>query len=317
MVPRTPLKDMQVELMPGHKSAGELPGSTVIQVRRTTVPIDSDELTNALDADTRQFFALLINGVGRGVEGRGLDLRATFKALGPTTEQLRDLGDSLAARRHEMRRLVHNLAVLGKATADKDREIAQVIDGSNATLQALAAEEGPLRESISRLPGTLSAAHTTLGHATTLANELGPTLTALRPTVQRLPATIRAASPLVKQAEPVIRTQVRPFVKALQPIVADLAPTTRDLNAQTPDLTSAFRILNYVVNELGYNPPGTDEGGLYWLAWFAHNAASAVSQQDAHGAWIRGYPLFDCTSLTSDPTLSLLVQTLLFDVPNC
>jgi phospholipid/cholesterol/gamma-HCH transport system substrate-binding protein len=317
LVPRTPLKDMQVEVMPGTKAKGNLPKGAVIQVQRTTIPVDSDELTNALDADTRQFFAVLVDGTGRGLDGRGKDLRAVLKALGPTTEQLRTVGDSLAARRHELRRLVHNLAILGKATADKDRQLAQVIDASNATLSALANQEGPLRSSIAKLPGTLSAAHTSLGHATDLANELQPTLDALRPAIQRLPATLRASRPLVARAEPLIRTQIRPLVRELQPIARDLVPLTRDLSAQTPDLTSAFRVLNYIVNELGYNPPGSDEGGLYWLAWFAHNGASFIGQQDANGPAWRGLALLDCVSLTQEPLLSTVLQGLLTDVPGC
>ena len=43
------------------------------------------------------------------------------------------------------------------------------------------------------------------------------------------------------------------------------------------------RILNYLANELGYNPPGSEEGYLFWLSWFAHNADSLFSvSTEAH-----------------------------------
>ena len=43
----------------------------------------------ALDADTRAYLKLLITGAGKGLEGRGNDLREVFKRLGPMH---RDLG---------------------------------------------------------------------------------------------------------------------------------------------------------------------------------------------------------------------------------
>jgi hypothetical protein len=51
----------------------------------------------------------------------------------------------------------------------------------------------------------------------------------------------------------------------------------------TPHLSKAFSVLNYVVNELGYNPPGAEEGYLFWTAWFFHNADSILSIEDAQG----------------------------------
>ncbi|MEA2124862.1 MAG: phospholipid/cholesterol/gamma-HCH transport system substrate-binding protein, partial [Solirubrobacteraceae bacterium] len=72
----------------------------------------------------------------------------------------------------------------------------------------------------------------------------------------------------------------------------------KDLVAMTPDLTTAFEVLNYVVNETAFNPPGDNEGFLYWTAWFAHNAASMLSTEDAHGGQWRGLALIQCSSLT-------------------
>ena len=66
-------------------------------------------------------------------------------------------------------------------------------------------------------------------------------------------------------------------------------------------------MLNRVVNVLAYNPPGSEEGYLFWAAWFFHNAASILSIQDAHGATWRGLIMFGCSSagqvLASNPAL--------------
>jgi phospholipid/cholesterol/gamma-HCH transport system substrate-binding protein len=73
-------------------------------------------------------------------------------------------------------------------------------------------------------------------------------------------------------------------------------------------LSVAFAGLTYVANELGHNPPGNDEGYLYWLAWFAHNGASVTSTQDAHGAVLRGLGLVSCDTLRETPAIAPLIQ---------
>ena len=82
-------------------------------------------------------------------------------------------------------------------------------------------------------------------------------------------------------------------------MVADLRPTTTNLLADTPDLTRTFGVLRYVVNELAYNPPGSEEGYLFWLAWFGHNSNSLLSEGDAHGIFWRGQTMVSCSTLTA------------------
>lgn len=314
LVPNTPLKDMQVELYPGRPPARAIDEEDVIPVAQTQVPVDSDELTAALDADTRSFFQLLAIGADRGTRGRGRDLRAALRSLGPTAEQMRTIGAAMAARRGELRRLVHNLAVLGRAVESRDRQLAGLVVNAEQTLGALAREEDALRASLDRLPATLAAVRGSFESTTRLSRQLGPTLDALGPTVRRLPATLEATRPLLDEAEPILRDDVRPLVREAQPLARDLGPITEDLSHVAPDLITSVRVLTYVVNELAYNPPGDNEGFLFWSAWFAHNAASVVSTQDAHGAVIHGLGMVDCTTAaTLNPLLELLLGTL----PTC
>jgi phospholipid/cholesterol/gamma-HCH transport system substrate-binding protein len=317
MVPNTPTKDLVLELAPGGRPARVLREGGIIPIARTAPQIEADEFTNAFDTDTRQYFQALIGGLGRGTEGRARDFRALLRNLGPTAEELRPLGDALAARRRELRRLVHNLAVLSQAAGSKDRELATVVASGNATFQALASQEAALRASIRRLPGTLGATRTTLRHTVTFANQLGPTTQALLPTVRRLPRALRAMRPLLDVAEPLLRTKLRPFTREAQPLARDLGPATRDLTAVTPSLTNAFRVLVYVANELTYNPPGDNEGFQFWTAWFMHNAASFLSTEDAHGALWRGLLVTDCGALDRNKPAGVLLQTILGSVPGC
>jgi phospholipid/cholesterol/gamma-HCH transport system substrate-binding protein len=315
--PNTPLKDMMIELFPGQRRAGKLSEGSAVPVARSSVPVDADDLTSALDADTRAYFQALVVAAEGGLKDRGRDLRAAFRALGPTTEQARQLGDALAGRRRELARLVHNLSILSAATATKDRELAQVVEAGDTTLRAIANQDTALREAIAQLPGTLSEARSTLRNATGFADELRPTLQSLMPTARRLPGALRAAKPLLDEAEPLVRTQIRPLVREAAPVVRDLTPAIRDLRVLSPHFISVFKTFDYIANELGYNPPGPDEGYLFWLAWFAHNANSALSTEDAHGSAVRGLAIFSCSTLTSQPQLGALLTALSGQTPVC
>ena len=317
MVPNSPLKDLLMEIRPGGPPAPELKDGSTIRVARTSPPIDSDELTNALDADTRQFFQTLVSGVDTGLRGRGEDLRELFKTLGPASEDLASVSSALADRRKQLRRLVGNLAILSREVGKRDVELARVVDAGSATVTALASEERALRESVRKLPATLRTTRRALDSVKDFSRELGPAATRLRPVARKAGPALQAAAPLVREGTPILRDRIRPLVRELQPIARDLGPTTRDLNTVTPSLTTAFQVLNYVVNEAAFNPEGKDEGYLFWLAWFAHNASSFISTEDAHGAAWRGLGVFSCEQLAQSPNLAPILGGIAGALPVC
>ena len=67
------------------------------------------------------------------------------------------------------------------------------------------------------------------------------------------------------------------------PLAAQLPPLTRGLSQAVPPLIKSFKVLAYTTNEIAYDPGGKNPGFLYWLAWFAHNADSFISNSDANG----------------------------------
>jgi phospholipid/cholesterol/gamma-HCH transport system substrate-binding protein len=313
LVPNTPLKDMQVNIAPGDPSTPVLRHGGMIPLVQTGVPIDSDELLKALDSDTRTWFTSLIADLDQGTRGRTADIAALLRALGPTTAQVHQIAHLLAARRDELARVVHNLGAVTHAAAVKDHDLATLVNTSNATLGALASQDVALRASLSRLPGTLATARKTLGDATNFARVLSPTLEALMPTARRSPRTLRDTRELFRGAAGLPLDKVKPFIDAVVPLASDIGPATRDLEVSTPPLIDAFKVLNYLSNEVSFNPGGANQGYLYWLAWFSHNAASVVSTEDAHGAVVRGLGLFSCSSV-SQPGSPAQLLGLLFGV---
>ena len=90
---------------------------------------------------------------------------------------------------------------------------------------------------------------------------------------------------------------MRPFTREAEPAAKALRPAARDLAKITPQLEKSFDVINTLLNALGYNPPGTEEGYLFWALWLNHIGASVYSTQDAHGLVRRGIIFTDCIAL--------------------
>jgi phospholipid/cholesterol/gamma-HCH transport system substrate-binding protein len=261
------------------------------------VHVNTDEVIAMLDVDTRDYLRTLLDAGGQGLKDRGPDLRALLKLSEPTFRQTERVVSAVAERRQMMRTLVSNLRKLSEATAAKDTELAGLVDAAGTTFQALGEREAELTEATERLPGTLAAARGALADGRELVDAAGPALEALRPAARRLGPALVAAQPLLREAHPIVRDDLRPLVREAIPLFKQLRPTLRDLNRVTPRLVRVGRVLNYLGNELGYNPPGSEEGYLFWLSWFAHNAHSTVTVDDAHGPVVRGLAQFSCSNL--------------------
>jgi phospholipid/cholesterol/gamma-HCH transport system substrate-binding protein len=229
--------------------------------------------------------------------------------MGPTAADVGAISRALAARRQSLARLVHNLAVVTQAASEDHRLTAVVVAGEE-TLHALASQDVPLRASLAQLPSTLAVTRSTLTDLQPFAQQLGPTLSALAPAVGRLPATLRSLEPFAAQATTALRDEIRPLIGDAQPLVHALAPVVSKLYSATPYLSLSFQVLEYLVNELAYNPPGNDEGFLFWLSWFVHNFNSVVSSGDANGGIGRAAPLATCYGLQSIPALRPLFGAL-------
>jgi phospholipid/cholesterol/gamma-HCH transport system substrate-binding protein len=305
LIPNTPLKDMYVDINPGHPSAGLLPEGATIPAAANTSPTDADELLDQLDVDTRTWFTSLITDLAGGIRGRGRDLRRLLLTLGPTSAQMRTIAELIAHRRTEVAQLVHNLGVLTHATNQDDRQLAGLIVSGDTTLRALADQNVPLRQAITRLPSTLATARSTLGDLMSFSGQLGPTATALLPTVRDLPRTLRDSRTLILATSLLPLNRIRSFEAAVAPLTKTLPGLETRLGSIVPALDDTFRVLHYVTNEIAYSS-ASNPGFLYWLAWFAHNVNSFVDNTDANGVAWRTLTLTTCQGLGSFPFGPLL-----------
>jgi phospholipid/cholesterol/gamma-HCH transport system substrate-binding protein len=296
--PRTGLKDMFVELAPGPGSAPLAKPGYTIPVANTNPDIDVDEILGSLDADSRSYLNLLINGAGQGLSGKGgSELAQVLERFEPTHRDLARVNGAIAVRGADLRQLVNSLQRLNTALAKNSGQISQLVVSSAKVFHAFASEDGNISKALVDLPGTLSQTTKTLNQVTTFAKLLGPTSAHLLPAARSLPAANAALTALAVPSTPIVKNQIRPFVIAARPLVQQLEPAAQNLNKATPNLSSTFGVINHLANMLGYSPGGAQHGYLWWLAWLDHNIRTLFSVQDANGVY---RPLFlqaSCASL--------------------
>jgi phospholipid/cholesterol/gamma-HCH transport system substrate-binding protein len=295
--PKTGLNDMVIELNPGSKTAGEAPTGWSVPVNQTLPNVNFDEILSSLDSDTRSYLQLLVGAAGEGLDGQGKALSADLKRFEPTGRYLARLNGALAVRDRNIRRSIHNFRLLSQALGDKDDDLAALVDSSNRVFTAFANQDANLRTALQELPGALDATNTTLAKVDELGKVLGPTLGDLRPGARALGPSLVQTRPFLQQTTPIIQNQLRPFARAALPVAKVLRPAARDLAAVTPKLTTSVKVLNRLLNELAYNPPGSEEGYLFWAAWANHDGATVFSTQDAHGPIRHGLILASCSTL--------------------
>jgi phospholipid/cholesterol/gamma-HCH transport system substrate-binding protein len=316
--PKTGLNDMAVQMDPGHPdpglpSKGKLAEGDRIPIENTQANLNPDWTLAALDADTRAYLKTLMNAGAHGLEGRGPDLRAILRASQPTLAHTARVSRALADRRVKVRRLISNLRKLSEAAATKDDDLRSLVDSSSAVLRTLGERDADIQTSVERLPGAISATRRALTAAGGLAGDAKPALQALRPVARELRPALVEARPLLREATPIVRDDLRPLVREVTPLLRKLEPSVKKLDGVTsPDLVAAGRVLNRTVNLLGYNPPGTEEGYLFHVAWYIHNAVNILGIEDAQGVAWRGLVLGSCSSFPAlvqlNPALAPLQQ---------
>jgi phospholipid/cholesterol/gamma-HCH transport system substrate-binding protein len=318
--PRTALRDMVAELTPGHPAAGRLPDGGRIPVAQTLPDVNLDEILAVLDRDTRDYLRLLLAGGAEGLGGRrgGRALGQVVRRIEPTAAYARRLSAGLAERRRHLRRVVHAFGLVTEALGRKDTQLGDFVETSNAVFASLAKEDASLRATLRALPGTLERTRAALGRLDRLGGTLGPTLEGLRPGARALGGALRRTRPFLRATTPVIRDELRPFAREALPTVRELQPATRRLAAATPDLTRVLGVVDRLLNELAYNPPGRgQEGYLFWLAWASHVSNALFATQDAHGPVRRGLVVLSCNDARllrsvadANPLLGTLVDLL-------
>jgi phospholipid/cholesterol/gamma-HCH transport system substrate-binding protein len=304
--PRTGLQDMTVELDPGTKG-GELEDGATVPLAQTQPNVQPDQILASLDSETRDYLQLLLQGGGEGLGGNGKKFSATLRRLDPTARDLAKINGKLSQRRQNIRRVITNFKILARQLGGRDTQLEQFVSSSDSVLGSFARQEASIRDALQELPSTLTETRKALESGDQLALQLGPAARALIPSAKATGPALRATRPFFRKTTGPIRNQIRPFTRQIQPPIRSLAKTANALSSASPKLTHSLGGLNKLFNGLAFNPSGSEEGYLFYLAWLNHDTNGLFSLQDANGPLRRGMVLQSCQTaknaefLTSDP----------------
>lgn len=315
--PKTQLQDITVEVNPGTPSTGKLKSGSTLPLSQTAPNVNFDEFLSSLDAETRNYLQELLAGAGEGFKNNGRAFAATLKRFYPLTREVQEISKELKLRHENTARAIHNFRLLTEALGGKDKQLASLIDASNAVFATFAQEDQNVQSTLKLLPGALSKTRSGLGKLATAAHVLGPTLHELQPFAASLGPANEATQKFAKATTPIIENTIRPFAREILPTVNEIAPATKELSEAFPKLATSFGVFNEFFNELANNPGKGQAGFLFFLDWANHNLNSVVSSSDANGVLGRTLVYFNCEvapllkSVASvNPNVNLLIGLL-------
>ncbi|MGE5617509.1 MAG: MlaD family protein [Candidatus Woesearchaeota archaeon] len=326
--PRTPLKDMYLELYPGTPNAGEVPAGGTLPVGATNPTVDFSQILSSLDSDTRDYLLLLLAGGSQAFHDPRANgespspaavaaLRGLFKRFAPLNRDTRTFTRLLAERQQNIRAAIHGLEQVTTSLGSVQGQLTSLIRSSNTNFRAIASQATQLQSALTLLPSTLQES----ANAFTKLRSFGQASTSsaqrLLPWAHALAPALVAVRPLFRQTTPVIRNQLRPFSVAVAPVARILRPAAAALAEATPHLARSLHVFNALFNTLAYQPRG-GQSYLFWGSWLSHIAASLASQQDAQGPILRGtfmascaeLQLFEVTLAQSTPSIGNLLALL-------
>ena len=198
--PKTGLNDMVVEVDPGTQSAPEVKEGSTIPLSSTQPQVNPDEILASLDADTQQFLKLLLANGAEALDpatGRDVKLSNALRRLDPFARDIGRISGALATRRLNIANSIHNFQLLSTELGNRDQDLVNFVDSSNAVLASFAKEQASIRSAVRELPATLKEAKGALTSANNLALQSGPALKKSIPGAKATrPGAARAASVL-------------------------------------------------------------------------------------------------------------------------
>ncbi len=316
--PKTGLNDMVVEVDPGAQSAPQIKENSTVPLASTQPQVNPDEILASLDADTQQFLKLLLANGAEALDpaqGRDVELSNALRRLDPLARDISKISGALAVRRQNVADSIHNFQLLSTELGNRDQDLVNFVDSSNAVLGSFAKEQASIRSAVAQLPGTLQQTKGALTSANSLALQSGPALKKLIPGARATGPALRALRPFFQQTAGPIQNQIRPFTTQVASPVQHVAQIGQGLGTATPGLRTGFTRLNDGLNALAYNPPGAQEGFLFWVPWLNHNLTANYLLQDSYGPIRRGLVQESCgtaqtaeQTLLAEPYLRLLYQ---------
>ncbi|GAB3354807.1 MULTISPECIES: MlaD family protein [Amycolatopsis] len=285
------LGERMVNITDGPSGNAEIPDHGMIK-GDMPVPMEFDQVLNALDPPTRAKLSSLINRLDSTVKGNEADVNHTVRSAGPAVQALGEVLRGLGSDGPAIKQMVTQLDTMVGTLAGREADLRTVIDQLSKTTSLTAQQHEALASALKKLPGTLQTAGKTLGDVPDAVGQAVPLLKDLEPATAKLPDVSRNLRPVL--------TDLRPLVAELRPTLADAqtllnyTPGLLDTaHATAPGLNSAVSSL---MPALSFLRPFTPEAVGLLSNW-----GSATSNYDANGHYGRIYIQAGASNVNVNP----------------
>ncbi len=292
---------MTVEIDAGIDGRPEIEENTTIALAATKPNINPDQILAVARRRHAGLSAAAARGRRRGPRrAASRSSRRSLRRLEPTTRDIAKINGALAVRRENLRRVITNFGEISKRLAGNDVQVADFVSSQDTVFGAFANQEANIRQLLQEFPGAL---HETRARARRRRRALRPAQARAHgpdPLRAGAEAGARAAAALLpRRRRARSSTRSAPSRATCSRSLADLETAAPPLTRSAKDLDGTFTELNGLVDGLAYNPPGPDEGYLFYLSWLNHNANSSALLQDAAGPLPRAILMYSCRPLVA------------------
>jgi virulence factor Mce-like protein len=265
---------LQVDIDPGHPSAGPLRAGATIDVSHTSVPVNTDQVLDVLDADTRGYLQILTEQAAVGLDGRGGQLADALARLDPLSRETAQIGDLLDARRTLIAQVVGQSNAIFGTLARRHSELATVIGAGTRALAVTARRAGQIAPAMRELPGVLAQGTATSAALTRTAPVLERALTGLAPAARAFTSGLHAVHGALPALQRIRLATASLTDQTLKPS-ADLATLTRELGTSVDPAIADYESLDDVIHTVGTH--------RQQIIQFSDALAGLLSTQDSYG----------------------------------
>ena len=231
-----------VELVPG-ASTQQLRAGSTIHAPLNALTFGVPEALDTLDAQTRGQLGNLVNGLGTGLLGRGVQLNEALRLSALEIRPFEQLTQTIVSS-GAPERLLPSLDALTTSLARARGDLANSFGPATKALAPLVDQRTALRSALDRAPSALVAAQSGLSDGETLLSATRALASAARATLPDAPAGLRQATALLRDthsdlagarsllqsAEPAVPAVLR-ITGSLQPLLAPLGQGLDNLTA--------------------------------------------------------------------------------------
>lgn len=213
-----------VEVQPGSPSSPTVSSGYTVPITRTAIPVQLDQVLDALNTDTRANLQYFLQGYGEALthkpsvaedatqapEVQGLTAAQALKdaaryGLGALRGGAIDAQALGGVEAHDISKLIAGVGRVTRALNTREQALGEWVPHFNTLLGILAAQASSLEAAIARLPGTLRAARRTFAGLDRAAGPIRSFSDAIVPGLNQTAATVAAALPWISQVDRLLR----------------------------------------------------------------------------------------------------------------